>query len=132
VLLATRELVLEAMPSGDRPQATHFIAGVGKETVRFSPEVPLTGKAENYLLSLLLAQIETLSKCLALSVARYPQMARIEWVMLKGPDAGSVDPAQIVLLVAQIDFVQQVQCYLPLLVYLKKTGRGNYLTSWFT
>jgi dynein heavy chain len=110
ILLATKALTTESAIGSDRPQATHFIAGVGKETVTFDPPVKLIGKAEQYLLSLLSAQIYTLSKCLAASMSRYPQMLRVEWVTAKNKKTSEcVDPAQVILLVAAIDFVQQVE-----------------------
>ena len=94
----------------ERPHATHFIAGVGKEVVPFDPIVRLEGKAEQYLLALLMAQIFTLSKCLSSSMTRYPQKSRVEWVTFKDSKSGEcVDPAQIILLVAAIDFSQQVE-----------------------
>lgn len=110
ILLATKELQTETRPGEDRPHATHWVAGVGRETVPFAPAVKLLGKAENYLRSLLDAQIYTLSQCLAASMARYPQQLRVEWVTKKDPQTGAtLDPAQIILLVAAIDFVQQVE-----------------------
>lgn len=68
------------------------------------------GKAEEYLQLVLQAQIFTLSKFLLTSVARYSELPRIQWVNNRNPKTGeTVDPAQIVLLVAAIDFVQQVE-----------------------
>lgn len=89
--------------------ATQFVAGVGKETVTFAPPVKLLGKAEQYLQSLLAAQIFTLSKFLASSMARYPQEVRTAWVNKKDENGVTVDPAQVVLLIATIDFVTQVE-----------------------
>ena len=110
ILLATKELVIEQRPGDDRPHATHWVAGVGKEQVKFAPAVKLLGKAEQYLRALLEAQIYTLSECLAAAMARYPQTLRIDWVTKKDKDTGeTLDPAQIILLVAAIDFVQQVE-----------------------
>ncbi len=110
ILLATRALTTEITTGSDRPQATHFIAGVGKEVVQFEPAVRLIGKAEQYLLSLLNAQIYTLSKCLAASMAKYPTQLRVEWVTSKNKKTGdAVDPAQVILLVAAVDFVMQVE-----------------------
>jgi dynein heavy chain len=106
ILLATSEIKLERAPGADRPLATHFIAGVGKEVVKFDPTLKLSGKAETYLLSLLLAQMFTLSKCLSASISRYPQKSRIEWMMQKDAKGESVDPSQIVLLVAVMDYVR--------------------------
>lgn len=110
ILLSTSEIVTNHPPTQDRPSATHFIAGVGKETVQFEPAVKLTGKAEQYLLMLLKAQIFTLSKALASSMARYPEQVRIQWVNHRNPKTGeTIDPAQIILLVSSIDFAQQVE-----------------------
>jgi dynein heavy chain, axonemal len=89
--------------------ATQFIAGVGKETVTFTPPVKLNGKAEQYLLSLLQAQVFTLSKFLASSISRYPTEVRSQWVTQKNEEGATIDPAQIILLVAAIDFVTQVE-----------------------
>lgn len=108
-MLSTKELLTIEDKAQDRPTATHFIAGVGKEKVTLDPPIKLAGKAESYLLALLNAQILTLSKCLTLSVTRYPQFPRMQWVTLKDDKGDSQDPAQIVLLVAAIDFVQQVE-----------------------
>lgn len=110
ILLATKQLTTEIRGLEERPQATHFIAGVGQEIVAFDPPVKLVGKAEQYLRYLLDAQIFTLSKCLAASMIRYPQQLRVEWVTKKDAKTNeSLDPAQIILLVAAIDFVQQVE-----------------------
>ena len=110
ILLSTKQLTTEMRPGEDRPHALNFVAGVGKETVPFDPPVKLIGKAEQYLRALLDAQIFTLSKCLSVSMARYPQMLRVEWVTQKDTKTGeAIDPAQIILLVATIDYVQQVE-----------------------
>jgi dynein heavy chain, axonemal len=78
--------------------------------VKFDPPVVMAGKAENYLLALLKAQIYTLSQYLATSMSRYPQEVRINWVTAKDSKSGAtIDPAQIILLVSAIDFVQQVE-----------------------
>ncbi|RYH29930.1 hypothetical protein EON65_06785 [archaeon] len=109
ILLSTSEITLHQPAGQDRPLATHFIAGVGKETIPFTPPVKLLGKAEQYLLSLLQAQVFTLSKFLASSMARYPQEVRAQWVVKKDENGSSIDPAQIILLIASIDFVTQVE-----------------------
>jgi dynein heavy chain len=110
-LLATKELKIEAVTSlQERPVATHFVAGVGSEIVKFEPPVKLVGKAEAYLLSLLSAQVLTLSKCLTQSMMKYPQLQRVQWVTQKDSKTGdSADPAQIILLVAMVDFVVLVE-----------------------
>jgi dynein heavy chain len=110
ILLATSAITITNSASQDRPSATHFVAGVGKEQVQFEPAVKLTGKAEQYLLLLLKAQIFTLSKALASSMSRYSEQIRIQWVNHRNPKTGeTVDPAQIILLVAAVDFCQQVE-----------------------
>lgn len=78
--------------------------------MEFEPAVKMTGKAEQYLLQLLKAQIFTLSKCLASSMQRYPEQTRVEWINMKDTKTGeTIDPAQVILLVSAIDFVQQVE-----------------------
>lgn len=110
ILLATSEIVITQSAAQDRPSATKFIAGVGKEQITFEPAVKLMGKAEQYLLLLLKAQVFTLSKALAASMSRYPEQVRVQWVNHRNPKTGeTVDPAQIILLVAAIDFAQQVE-----------------------
>ena len=108
ILLSTAEISLERQAGQDRPLGARWVAGVGKEIVKFDPPVKLTGKAESYLLALLLAQQFSLSKCLSASVARYPQKPRIDWMMQKDPKGESLDPAQIILLVAMIDFTKLI------------------------
>eukprot|EP01033_Poteriospumella_lacustris_P003465 gene3469-2562_t len=110
ILLATSSITITSSSAQDRPNATHFVAGVGKEQVQFEPAVKLLGKAEQYLLLLLKAQVFTLSKALASSMTRYPEQVRVQWVNHRNPKTGeTVDPAQIILLVAAIDFAQQVE-----------------------
>lgn len=109
ILLSTKEIPLETKGNIERPSAVSFIAGVGKETVKFDPPVKLMGKAEFYLRTLLIAQIFMLSKHLQDSIVRYPKTQRIEWLMQKDSNGEPLDPAQIALLVANIDFVRGVE-----------------------
>lgn len=111
ILLATKQLALEPVPQtkDGSLQATAFIAGVGKETVFLDPPMRIIGKAEIYLLGLLKAQRGALSKCLTASVERYPTQKRLDWLLKKDHNQYTVDPSQISLLVAQIDFVTQVE-----------------------
>ena len=110
VLLATKELILQSPTAGsDRPQAVTFVTSIGKEVVAFNPPVMLLGKAESYLHALLEAQRLTLAKCLSASVLRYPTVRRTEWMMAKTAKGETLDPAQIILLTAQIDYVRQVE-----------------------
>lgn len=107
ILLATKALTLES--SKDGLHVTTFIAGVGKEVVKIDPPMRIIGKAEHYLLSLLKSQRATLSKCLSSSVTRYSTFPRVEWLLKKDAAQLMIDPAQISLLVAQIDFVSKVE-----------------------
>ena len=117
VFLATRALELEEAP-GVRPKAKKFIAGVGQEDVDFEPYVPLEGKVEIYLQLVLESQVATLRKKLDKSMKNYPNMGRTDWLMHKfqgRPD----DPAQISILVAAIQYVQEVyECF-------DKLSKGN-------
>ena len=96
ILLATRELTLNKPSGNNRPSALAFIAGVGKETVKFDAPVKLDGKAENYLLSLLQSQIYALSQCLKMSFGRYPEESRVKWMMKKDENNEPIDPAQVI------------------------------------
>eukprot|EP01035_Chromulina_nebulosa_P019235 gene19235-25086_t len=117
ILLSTKEITLNSQvkqASGANEMmtvhsATKFIAGVGVESVRFEPSVKLTGKAEQYLQTLLSAQIYTLSKCLRASIGRYYEMLRCDWLLHKDNTGESSDPAQIALLVGQIDYVRTIE-----------------------
>ena len=128
ILLATKELVLQTPPAGsERPNAISFVTGVGKETVNFNPPVMLTGKAETYLHALLDAQRITLAKCLAASINRYPSVRRTDWVMAKSPKGETLDPAQIILLAAQVDFVRQIERSLNLVQNGDQRALQKYL-----
>ena len=115
VLLATDSLALtEPATPGGRPIATSFTACVGVETVRFDPPVPLEGKVEVYLQTVLDAQRDTLRRSLDASIVRRASQTRVEWICDKQPgDAATgggaaTDPAQITLLVAGMDYVTAV------------------------
>ena len=107
VFLATKALELEEAP-GVRPKAKCFVAGVGQETVDFEPYVPLEGKVEIYLQLVLEGQIAALKKRLEKSMKNYPNMGRTDWLMHKF-QGKSDDPAQISILVAAIQYVQEVE-----------------------
>ena len=108
VLLATARLQLENVPDS-RPRATIFVSGIGEEQVDFEPAVPLEGKVEVYLQTILTAQVETLQKNLERSRKRYPLRPRTEWFLDANADGQSSDPAQIALLVAGIQSVLGVE-----------------------
>jgi dynein heavy chain len=109
ILLATKEAKLQTLKNGQGHAALSWVAGVGKEEVAFDTAVPLLGKAESYLLALLHAQNYALSRLLSSSVGRYPQEPRAEWIMKKKPDGTTEDPAQVIILVAGMDYTQGVE-----------------------
>jgi dynein heavy chain len=107
IYLSTKELTLskDERTASNRPIAIGFVAGVGKEYVPFEPAVPLDGKVEIYMQTVLDAIKITLYENLKRSLVRYAQIERKHWVMFreKGRPA---DPAQIILLTLAINYVQ--------------------------
>ncbi|CAM9165488.1 unnamed protein product, partial [Laminaria digitata] len=116
IMLSTKTLALETVPGGvsDRPRAVHFEAGVGDEIIDFEPAVFLEGKVEIYLQDVLDSQRKTLGNTLKRSIGRYPNQARVEWLMDADPpgSAKKSDPAQVALLVAGINYVLEVEATL--------------------
>jgi dynein heavy chain len=111
ILLATKHIEIDTdrtVVDDGRLYAFHFQSQVGHEKVRFNPMCRVGGKAEMYLQALLEAQQRTLSKCLKGCAARASSLPRTEW-LLKRENGDSVDPAQIILLVALIDFTSKVE-----------------------
>eukprot|EP00937_MAST-01D_sp_MAST-1D-sp2_P001104 g1104.t1 len=106
IYLATKTFKLEEHGSG-RPTATHWVAGIGSETVTFEPAVTLEGKVEVYLQTVVNAMRATMFQHLRKSLSRYAQMQRIEWVMHGG--ASPSDMAQVILLVSAIKFADGVE-----------------------
>ncbi|CAB1104525.1 unnamed protein product [Ectocarpus sp. CCAP 1310/34] len=130
LMLSTRTLVLESVPGNvsDRPRAIRFEARVGDEIIDFEPAVLLEGKVENYLQAVLNCQRKTLGNTLKRSLNRYPNQARVEWLMDADPP-GSVNktnPAQIALLVAGINYVFEVEATLDRV----QTGDNSALTGY--
>ena len=112
VALSTSSVVCERDRSAAKPTATKFVSAVGRETVDFEPVLKLAGNAEVDLQSVLLGQNYSLSKYLGASLARLPQSSRNDWIMKKLPSSESADPAQVLLLVAQIDSVRLTEAAL--------------------
>jgi dynein heavy chain len=107
VLLSTKTLELEESP-GARPKAKGFISGVGQEDVEFEPFVPLEGKVEIYLQIVLECQRSALRKKLEKSMKNYINFSRTDWLMHKFKGKPT-DPAQISILVAAIQYCQEVE-----------------------
>ena len=112
IYLSTKVLKLSETErtASDRPIAVGYVADVGKEYVPFEPPVPLEGKVEIYMQTVLDAMKSTLFENLKRSILRYAQMERKHWVMAKD-DGGKrpADPAQIILLTLAINYVQGVE-----------------------
>ncbi|KAH8072714.1 hypothetical protein JL721_3359 [Aureococcus anophagefferens] len=112
IYLSTKTLRLdpENRTASNRPMAVGWVADVGKEYTPFEPAVPLEGKVEIYMQTVLDAMKSTLFQNLKRSVIRYAQMERKHWVMAKDEDgARPADPAQIILLTLAINYVQEVE-----------------------
>jgi dynein heavy chain len=90
--------------------ATEFVAGVGSEVCAFEPPVPLNGKVEIYMQTLLDAQKTSIFQTVKRSLVRYQQLPRKEWVLAKDTVSGRpLDPAQTTLLVLAINYVNEVE-----------------------
>jgi dynein heavy chain len=71
IFLSTKTFTLgEELTNNGRPIATHFVAGVGSETVDFEPPVPLEGKVEIYMQTVLDAQKLSIFQTVKRSIAR--------------------------------------------------------------
>ncbi|OQR84958.1 dynein heavy chain [Achlya hypogyna] len=103
VFLATETFIFED------DAAVQFVASVGKETIRFQSPLLLVGKVESYLKDAHEAMQATLLDSIKGAVKRYPTLNRIEWLSARTPDGAFLDPAQVVLLVAGIEYVKQVE-----------------------
>lgn len=108
IYLATKTFELKDNPNGGK-MATSIISGVGQEVVQFYEPISLDGEPEKYLETLLTAMRTTLFKQVQRSLASYAAMSRIDWLSLKDDTENSVDAAQIILLVACINYVHGVE-----------------------
>ena len=109
VFLATSKIHVDAHSGGsEHARAMKWHSGVGIEEAKFEPPVPLVGKAEEYLQALLDAQKESLGKRLIRSTQRYPSQDRHKWAVHCVDDV-PLDPAQIMILVAGVEFVRNVE-----------------------
>ena len=111
VMLATSGLQLIDEKGKSRPSAVYWDAGVGKECCAFDQPVELAGKVEIYLQEILKYQSKALDTNVKASNKRYPTMKRIDWLQdvknKPSEKATASDAAQIILLVAAIQYVRE-------------------------
>ena len=113
IYLSTKTLTLtndEKLESG-RPCATEFVSGVGSEICTFLPcAVPLEGKVEVYMQTILNAQKQSIFETVKRSLTRYDVQPRSEWVLAKDESTSRpLDPAQTTLLVLAINYVKEAE-----------------------
>jgi dynein heavy chain len=111
IYLSTKTLTLsEEKSATGRPSATEFVSGVGAEICTFEPAVPLEGKVEIYMQTILDAQKKSIFETFKRSLVRYHEMPRPEWVLAKDPiTSRPLDPAQTTLLVLAINYVKEAE-----------------------
>jgi dynein heavy chain len=111
IYLSTKTLTLsEEKSATGRPSATEFVSGVGAELCKFEPAVPLEGKVEIYMQTILDAQKKSIFQTVKRSLVRYHEMPRHEWVLAKDPvTSRPLDPAQTTLLVLAINYVKEAE-----------------------
>jgi len=121
VYLSTKTFTLgEEMTPNNRPIATEFVAGVGVEVCEFEPPVPLEGKVEIYMQTVLDAQKLSIFQTVKRSLVRYADLPRPEWLLAKNEvTARPLDPAQTTLLILAINYVREVEEVFELI------GQGN-------
>ncbi|KAH7469345.1 Dynein alpha chain, flagellar outer arm [Phytophthora ramorum] len=119
VFLATHTLLLQKDNNGAASSmlATHFISNdSAKETISFENMVPLEGKVELYMQTILESIQLTLKGHVTLSINRFPKQNRVDWLLQKvapvsegAASKDNMDAAQIALLVAGIEYVRSVE-----------------------
>ncbi|KAL4164616.1 hypothetical protein KRP22_004480 [Phytophthora ramorum] len=119
VFLATHTLLLQKDNNGAASSmlATHFISNdSAKETISFENMVPLEGKVELYMQTILESIQLTLKGHVTLSINRFPKQNRVDWLLQKvapvsegAASKDNMDAAQIALLVAGIEYVRIVE-----------------------
>lgn len=125
IYLATKTFTLQDVPGG-RPIATSIVSGVGQEIVQFHSPIALEGEPEIYLQTLLKGMRTTLFKQVQRSLVSYSSMERLDWLSMKDDTGSSVDAAQIILLVACINYVHGVEKAF----HEMKTGDKNALKEY--
>ena len=114
IYLMGKTLVLqneeEGLTDEGRPYACSLIAGVGKEILDFEPPVPLNGKVEIYMQTILDALKYALFCNLKRTLDRYQKMVRHEWVNFIDEKTGRpADAAAVILLGLAINYVTEVE-----------------------
>jgi dynein heavy chain len=111
IYLSTKTLTFsDQVSSSGRPIATEFIAGVGSEACTFEPPVPLEGKVEIYMQTILNAQKKSIFETVKRSLHRYQNLSRSEWVLAKDENTKRpLDPAQTTLFVLAVNYVEEVE-----------------------
>ncbi|CAD7704939.1 unnamed protein product [Ostreobium quekettii] len=88
-------------PPGKRPSAMGMVSCVGVEYVEFKSPLPLENKVEEYMNAIISKMREELRVILKQSVEDYPSKDRDKWIFDW--------PSQIILVVNQIFWVQEVE-----------------------
>lgn len=111
IYLSTKTLTLsEETSATGRPSATEFVSGVGSEICTFEPAVPLEGKVEVYMQTILDAQKKSIFQTVKRSLVRYHEQSRPDWVLAKDAvTCRPLDPAQTTLLVLAINYVKETE-----------------------
>lgn len=92
-----------------RPYGVGFASILGDERVAFDRMVRLVGNVEAYFKSLHVAQESALRKRFQLSLERYPKQKRSRWAQETDSKGNCIDPTQIALLVAEINYVSSAE-----------------------
>jgi dynein heavy chain len=109
VFLATKTYELEDQ-AGGRPKAVKWVSAVGKETSPFTPPVPLEGKPEIYLQTVLDAKKSSLHINAETSLAEYAKQDRPTWLLRRADDGEApADAAQISLLVSGMSYTSETE-----------------------
>ena len=112
IYLCTKTFTIDPVKKtlSGRPIVTEFVAGVGSEVCAFEPPVPLDGKVEIYMQTVLDAQKKSIFETVKRSLVRYKEMPRDKWVLAKEAETKRpLDPAQTTLLVLAINYVEEVE-----------------------
>ena len=129
VYLSTKTFTLgDELTPNNRPIATEFVAGVGVEVCEFEPPVPLEGKVEIYMQTVLDAQKLSIFQTVKRSLVRYNELSRPEWLLAKNEStAKPLDPAQTTLLILAINYVREVE---EVFAQIEKGGSPSIMSTY--